>query len=103
MGIFFDNRYLARSFGIGGGVGGLIGGWLLDNSLSGAGFTDGLTRLAALLIIAFFIGLFPLLVPVRENNRGQTTGTGKTRRAVRTGRPADDEDRPVRDRRHRGF
>ena len=103
MGIFFDNRYLARSFGIGGAVGGLIGGWLLDNSLSGAGFTDGLTRLAALLIIAFFICLFPLLVPVRENNRGQTAGTGKTRRAVRTGRSSDDEDRPVRDRRHRGF
>ncbi|WP_020617133.1 vWA domain-containing protein [Paenibacillus daejeonensis] len=103
MGLFFDNRYLARSFGIGGAVGGLIGGWLLDNSLSGAGFTDGLTRLATLLIIAFFICLFPLLVPVRENNRGQTTGTGKTRRAVRTGRPTDDEDRPVRDRRHRGF
>ncbi|MFS0725441.1 vWA domain-containing protein [Paenibacillus sp. 1P07SE] len=102
MGIFFDNRYLARSFGIGGAVGGLIAGWLLEANLSGTGFTDGLTRLAALLVIAFFIGLFPLVVPVRENNRGQSSGS-KARRAAYTGRAPDDEDRPVRDRRHRGF
>jgi len=104
MGVFFDNRYLARSFGIGGAVGGLIGGWLLEGSLSGIGFTDGLSRLGALLLIAFFIGLFPLFVAVRENTRGQNAGSGKPRRAARAGRPTDDEDRPAtRDRRHRGF
>lgn len=68
LGIVFDNRYLALSFGIGGLVGGLIAGFLLESGLTGQSFGDGISRFAADLILAFIIGLFPLIVPIRENN-----------------------------------
>lgn len=47
LGMIFDNRYLARSFGIGGAAGGLLAGLILENGLSGGPFADGLVRLAA--------------------------------------------------------
>lgn len=79
LGIVFDNRYLALSFGIGGFIGGLLAGFILESGLSGNSFGDGLSRLAAALVLALIIGLFPLIVPIRENNSSRPYRGGRNR------------------------
>ncbi|WP_338554138.1 vWA domain-containing protein [Paenibacillus sp. KS-LC4] len=69
IGLFFDNRYLARSFGIGGAVGGLLSGLLLEAWLSGHSLSDSFTRFVAIALLALMISLFTLIVPIRENSR----------------------------------
>jgi len=78
LGIVFDNRHLAKSFGIGGVVSGLFAGLILEFGLSGHAFTDGLIRLLAVLILAAIISLFTGVIPVGEgriyrNGRKNTT------------------------------
>nr|WP_279588919.1 VWA domain-containing protein [Paenibacillus castaneae] len=79
LGIVFDNRYLALSFGIGGLVGGLLAGFILESGLSGQSFGDGVSRLTADLVLALVIGLFPLIVPIRENNSARPMRGGRNR------------------------
>lgn len=69
LGLLFDNRYLARSFGFGGAVAGLMAGILLELGLSGQSFTDGIIRLLADLVLAGVISLFSWIIPIKENNR----------------------------------
>ncbi|MGM1050200.1 MAG: vWA domain-containing protein [Bacillota bacterium] len=69
LGLVFDNRYLAKSFAIGGATAGLLAGFLLEAGLSGSPFTDGLVRLGADLVLAGVITLFSFVVPIRENQR----------------------------------
>ncbi|WP_138752111.1 vWA domain-containing protein [Paenibacillus sinopodophylli] len=76
LGLLFDNRYLALSFGTGGIVGGLLAGFILDAGLSGDFLSDGLSRLAAVLVLAFIIGLFTLIVPIRDHNVPRSSGGG---------------------------
>lgn len=69
MGLMFDNRFLARSFGIGGGVAGLLAGWLLEWGIGKTDWTDGVIRFLAVMILAFIIALFTLVVPIGENSK----------------------------------
>lgn len=71
LGLVFDNRYLARSFGIGGSLAGILAGLVLEFGLSGQSPEDSLIRLLACLIIAGIIALFTFIVPVKENGRLQ--------------------------------
>lgn len=66
LGIVFDNRHLAKSFGIGGVVSGLFAGLILEFGLSGGSFVDALIRLLAVLILAAIISLFTGIIPVGE-------------------------------------
>ncbi|MFD0716420.1 VWA domain-containing protein [Paenibacillus sp. GCM10027626] len=77
LGLLFDNRFLAVSFGAGGIVGGLLAGYILDNGLSGHAFTDGVSRFVAALVLAAIIGLFTLIVPISENNGTKPRGGGR--------------------------
>ncbi|MFC0329219.1 VWA domain-containing protein [Paenibacillus sepulcri] len=77
LGLLFDNRFLAVSFGSGGLAGGLLAGFILDNGLSGQAFTDGFWRFIAVLVLAAIIGLFTLVVPVSENNGTKPRGGGR--------------------------
>ncbi|WP_028559397.1 vWA domain-containing protein [Paenibacillus pinihumi] len=86
LGMIFDNRYLARSFGIGGAAGGLLAGLILENGLSGGPFADGLVRLAAALVLAAVIALFTLVIPVKENSRLYRSGGSAVRTPVTPGR-----------------
>lgn len=79
LGLVFDNRYLAKSFGIGGVAAGLLAGFLLEAGLSGHPFTDGFVRLSADLVLAGVITMFSFVVPVRENQR---QGVGRRRRGA---------------------
>ncbi|GGD59342.1 vWA domain-containing protein [Paenibacillus nasutitermitis] len=79
LGLLFDNRFLAVSFGAGGLVGGLLAGYILDTGLSGHGFTDGFWRFDAALILAAIIGLFTLIVPISENSGTRPRGGGRKR------------------------
>lgn len=80
LGIVFDNRHLARSFGLGGIVSGLAAGAVLEFGLNGNGFRDALIRLLAVLLLAGIISLFTGIVPVGEGrltrSRDRRTGTG---------------------------
>ncbi|WP_239713042.1 vWA domain-containing protein [Paenibacillus sp. 19GGS1-52] len=77
LGIVFDNRHLAKSFGIGGAVSGLFAGLILEFGLSSHSFLNGLIRLIALLVLAAIISLFTGIVPVGEGRmyRGSRRNT----------------------------
>ncbi|GGH23004.1 vWA domain-containing protein [Paenibacillus segetis] len=72
LGLLFDNRYLARSFSVGGAVAGLIAGLLLEFGLNGSSYQDGVTRLLACLILAAVIAMFTLIVPMKDKGAGLT-------------------------------
>lgn len=78
LGLMFDNRYLARSFGIGGAVSGLLAGLILEFGLSGSERADMLCRLSADLVLAGVITLFAWIIPIKEHykaaGRGSRTG-----------------------------
>ncbi|MFE9277614.1 vWA domain-containing protein [Paenibacillus glucanolyticus] len=82
LGLVFDNRYLARSFSIGGAVSGLLAGVVLEFGLSGGEVRDASVRLLACFILAGMMTLFTLVISVKENGRL----TGGTQRPGRTGR-----------------
>ncbi|WP_379132150.1 VWA domain-containing protein [Paenibacillus sp. sgz500958] len=99
LGIVFDNRHLAKSFGFGGAVSGLLAGLILEFGLSGHFFADALIRLIAVLVLAAIIALFTVVVPIGEG------------RITRRGRNGDSSTPPVsgrfqnprRDRSSKGF
>jgi peptidoglycan/LPS O-acetylase OafA/YrhL len=97
LGIVFDNRHLARSFGVGGAVSGLGAGVILEFGLSGNTVTDSMIRLLALLVLAVILTLFTYVVPVGEGRLSR-----KTRNA---GAPAsaDGFQSPRRNRGSKGF
>lgn len=96
LGIVFDNRHLAKSFGIGGAVAGLLSGLTLEYGLSGHPLGDSLVRLAAVLLLAGIIALFTLIIPVGEGRL--------TRRGSRGApQPSADSTRRPRGGSSRGF
>ncbi|MDR0271619.1 VWA domain-containing protein [Paenibacillus sp.] len=69
LGLIFDNRYLARSFGVGGTVSGLLAGLMLEFGLTGEGWKDAMIRLLSCLVLAGVLALFTLVIPVKENGK----------------------------------
>ncbi|MDO3412739.1 vWA domain-containing protein [Saccharibacillus sp. CPCC 101409] len=69
LGLVFDNRFLAKSFGIGGAAAGLAAGLILEFGLQGDSLGAPSVRLLADLALATIIALFTLIVPVREQQR----------------------------------
>ncbi|MFF2911940.1 VWA domain-containing protein [Paenibacillus sp. NPDC057934] len=98
LGIVFDNRHLAKSFGIGGAVSGLLAGLILEYGLGGHTFSDALIRLLAVLVLAAIIGVFTGVIPVGE---GRLTRRGT--RAAKAVTAADSFERPRRNRGSKGF
>ncbi|WP_036651810.1 vWA domain-containing protein [Paenibacillus pini] len=72
LGLIFDNRYLARSFGVGGAVSGIAAGLILEFGLSGSDYGDTIIRLLACLILAGILALFTGIIPVKENGKLQS-------------------------------
>lgn len=101
LGLLFDNRHLAVSFGAGGIVGGLLAGFILDFGLSGDQLSDAFSRLAAVLVLAAIIGLFTLVVPIRDNNTPKTRGGG--RKSGIAGRSSSGMGERTKDSRSHGF
>lgn len=77
LGLVFDNRFLAVSFGAGGMVGGLLAGFILDSGLSGHSFLDPFSRLTAVLVLAAIISVFTLIVPIKENAGSKLRSGGR--------------------------
>jgi len=99
LGIMFDNRYLAKSFGFGGAASGLIAGLILEFGLSGHTFVNAMIRLLALLILAGVVALFTGVVPIGE---GRISRRGSKGAASPT--PTSDHfPKPRRDRSSKGF
>lgn len=98
LGIMFDNRYLAKSFSIGGAAGGVLSGLLLEFGLSGNDFSDTLIRLLACLVLAGVIALFTLVVPIKENQvrltaRKSRFGAGTSAGSTMGGRSGGNQNR----------
>ncbi|MFD1772754.1 vWA domain-containing protein [Paenibacillus rhizophilus] len=74
LGIVFDNRHLAKSFGLGGIVSGLLAGLTLEFGLGGHAFLNAMVRLLAVLLLAGVLALFTAVVPVGE---GRLTRRGR--------------------------
>ncbi|QDH21597.1 vWA domain-containing protein [Saccharibacillus brassicae] len=92
LGILFDNRFLAKSFGIGGAVAGLVAGLILEFGLQGDTLGHSSVRLLAVLALATIIALFTLVVPVSEPQRRERgrKGLGTTNPSAGLGkRPGD--------------
>jgi len=99
LGIVFDNRHLAKSFGLGGVVSGLFAGLILEFGLSGNSFFDAIIRLLAVLVLAAVISLFTVVVPIGEGRISRRGSKGAPA-------PAPGSDRfqsPRRDRSSKGF
>ncbi|MFD2446856.1 VWA domain-containing protein [Bacillus sp. CGMCC 1.16607] len=70
LGMIFDNRYLAKSYAIGGIVSGLIAGFILELGLENAPFLSFIHRGLADVVLAVVIGFGSLMVPVKEKFSG---------------------------------
>ena len=66
LGIVFDNRYLAKSFMIGGTVAGLLAGLILENGLPGADYPS-IYRALADAVLALVLSLSTMIVAVRQD------------------------------------
>ncbi|OXM83745.1 vWA domain-containing protein [Paenibacillus rigui] len=67
LGIVFDNRYLARSFAIGGTVAGLLAGWILEAGLPGASYPS-IYRALADLTLAAVLSFSTLAIAVQHDS-----------------------------------
>lgn len=74
LGLVFDNRHLALSFGIGGAVSGLLAGLLLEWGLDGSTVGDAFVRFGAMLILSGVLTLFTWIIPIKENTPRKTRG-----------------------------
>ncbi|MDT3427101.1 hypothetical protein J2Z22_002637 [Paenibacillus forsythiae] len=83
LGIVFDNRHLARSFGLGGIVSGLLAGLTLELGLGDHSLLNAMVRLLAVLLLAGVIALFTAVVPVGEG-RLTRRGHGAAQPSQRT-------------------
>ncbi|CAH0118271.1 MULTISPECIES: VWA domain-containing protein [unclassified Paenibacillus] len=66
LGIIFDNRYLARSFAIGGTVAGLLAGLILEFGFAQQPGWGMMHRLLADCVLAVVISLFTCIVPIKD-------------------------------------
>jgi Ca-activated chloride channel family protein len=80
LGVVYDNRYLARSFSIGGTAAGLIAGILLETGLQGSGTQPFIVRAAADVLLAFVLSLSTVMIPSGESG-GPGSGAGMRRGA----------------------
>lgn len=99
LGIIFDNRHLAKSFGIGGWTAGLCAGLILEFGLDGHSVGDTLVRLSAVLVLAAIISLFTYVVPVGE---GRLSRRGR-REAAAAASGSEGFHSPRRNRNSKGF
>ncbi|WP_145407049.1 vWA domain-containing protein [Paenibacillus xylanexedens] len=100
LGLVFDNRHLALSFGVGGAVSGLLAGLLLEWGLDGSPVGDAFVRLGAMLLLASVLTLFTWIIPMKEN----TPRSNRGRRDARRGNAsAEGFGGRARDTRSKGF
>lgn len=69
LGIVFDNRYLAKSFMIGGTVAGLLAGLILENGLPGAEYPS-VYRALADAVLALVLSLSTMMIAVQQDEAG---------------------------------
>lgn len=70
LGIIFDNRFLARSFSVGGAIAGLLAGFILEQGLKLGAVPPGTIRAAADVVLAVVLSLSTLLVSYKETKTG---------------------------------
>ncbi|TMV45810.1 VWA domain-containing protein [Paenibacillus mesophilus] len=80
LGIVFDNRYLARSFSIGGAIAGLAAGFILEEGLKGGFLPGGTVRGAADIVLAVVLSLSTLIFAYKES-RTDDAGQGLYKRS----------------------
>lgn len=91
LGAIFDNRFLAKSFAIGGGAAGLAAGLILEWGLKGALLLDWETRAVAVLVLSLVLALSTVLVPFKKTKVEEAVESyrdGYSRPYVREPKPA---------------
>ncbi len=73
LGLIFDNRHLAKGFTIGGVVGGLLAGLVLEMGPTSYSIINMLDRFIAAILLAVVLTLFTVFFPVPSHS----SGTGK--------------------------
>ncbi|MGE5704399.1 MAG: vWA domain-containing protein, partial [Clostridia bacterium] len=68
LGLVFDNKFLAKSFSIGGTVAGLLGGLLLEFGLGHPLLPNAVVRLFADVAMALVLSVFTAVIPVQERS-----------------------------------
>lgn len=71
LGIVFDNRYLARSFFLGGLIAGLLAGGILEVGLGNPSISDYVSRFSANVVLAVVLTLSTVLIPIQNTNSTQ--------------------------------
>ncbi|QDX91815.1 VWA domain-containing protein [Brevibacillus laterosporus] len=64
LGLFFDNKYIAKSFTLGGIVSGLLAGLVLEKGFASGMYPDMVVRLVADLLLAVVMTLFTIFFPM---------------------------------------
>lgn len=80
LGIVFDNRYLAKSFAIGGTLAGMLAGIILETGLHGA-LHPSLYRACADLVLAAVLSLSTMIIAIQHDSGGHS-GFRSSRRDV---------------------
>ncbi|ETI69512.1 vWA domain-containing protein [Neobacillus vireti] len=71
LGIVFDNRYLAKSYGITGLISGLLAGLVLELGLQDSLMSGFAYRMAAAILLTALTGLGTMIIPIREKFAGR--------------------------------
>ncbi|MDF2722137.1 MAG: hypothetical protein K0Q59_1812 [Paenibacillus sp.] len=85
LGIMFDNRFLARSFSVGGALAGLLAGIILEQGLKLSEIPIGTVRSAADVVLAVVLSLSTLMIAYKETKTGDT-GQSLYKRDLNPGR-----------------
>lgn len=81
LGLIFDNRHLAKSFTIGGAVGGLLAGLVLEMGLMSVDLLDMVVRLIACALLAVVLTVFTVFFPAAASE-----GMSSFQKRMRTGK-----------------
>ncbi|MFJ5713577.1 VWA domain-containing protein [Neobacillus sp. NPDC093127] len=71
LGIVFDNRYLAKSYGITGLISGLLAGLVLELGLQDSLMSGFSYRMAAAILLTALTALGTMIIPIREKFAGR--------------------------------
>lgn len=71
LGIVFDNRYLAKSYGITGLISGLLAGLVLELGLQDSLISGFSYRMAAAILLTALTALGTMIIPIREKFAGR--------------------------------
>lgn len=75
LGLIFDNKFIAKSFSIGGAVAGVLAGLVLEAGFASAALPDFVLRMLADLLLALVLALWSVSVPAPASGQASDRGS----------------------------